>query len=127
MASSLPEAKLARLPRRRLEALGFLECLEGGLAGALGESCLAEEQGCLPRPAIAREALGEALEHAAGEWVQTVVEGLLTDQEETVGFLEGKGGARPGAEDDESREQRENQRRAQVRHTDMVRLPRPLR
>src|SRR5207245_2110160 len=59
----LPEAKLARLPRRRLEALGLLECLEGGLACALRESCFAQEQRRFSRPSLAREALDEALEH----------------------------------------------------------------
>src|SRR5207245_4018992 len=62
---------------------------------------------------------------AAGERVEAVVEGLLADQEETIRLLEGGPGACPGAEDDESHEQRENQARAQVRHTDTVRLPRP--
>src|SRR2546428_559629 len=84
-----PEAKLTRLPRGRLEALGLLECLECRLARALGESCLAQEQGRLPRPPVAREALDKALEHAAGKRVQTVVAGLLPDQEETVRLLHG--------------------------------------
>src|SRR5438445_8226 len=52
----LPEAKLARLPRRRLEALGLLECLEGGLARALREPCFAQEQRRFSRPSLAREA-----------------------------------------------------------------------
>src|SRR5262249_43736958 len=65
------------------------------------------------------------LEHTTRERVETVVEGLLADQEETIRLLEADAGARPGAEDDESHEQREDEGRAQMRHTDTVRLPRP--
>ena len=119
----LPEARFLGLAGNGREPLRLPEGLERGLERPLGEPGLAQEEHRLAGPLVAGEALEEALEHAAGERVEPVLVGLLADQHEPVGLVEGQRG--PGGGDGhESREEQAGER-AEVRHTDTVRLPRP--
>ena len=87
----------------------------------MGEPGLAQKEHRLAGPLIAGEALEEALEHLARQRVEPVVVGLLADQHEPLGLVEGQRG--PGGDGHESREEQAGER-AEVRHTDTVRLPR---
>ncbi len=121
----LPEARLLGLAGNGREPFRLPERIERGVERSLGEPGSAHEQHGIARPPVAREALEEALEHAAGQRVEAVLVGLLADQQEAIGLVERLRGPREGGGDRERREEQAGVRAEVVRHTDTVRLPRP--
>src|SRR5262249_60288753 len=92
--------------------------------GPLTEPRPAQEEGGVARPRVTRKLFHEALEHAAGQRVETILEGLLTDEVDTIGLVDGVRGRGGGDDGRESREEHDGDR-AGTSHTDTVRLPRP--
>ena len=86
----LPEARLARLARRRRERLGASERLERRLRLPQGQSRLAEEQQRGAGARIGRVARHEAVERGTRDDVELVAVRALAQEPEAVGLLEGQ-------------------------------------